>query len=57
MAAAGEHDSSTETLQAAAEEEEAKTFKDLVRMGDAGIYFCGAGVTLAQGLGTLYPGL
>lgn len=35
MAAAEEHDSSTEAVQTAAEEEEAKTFKDLVRMGDA----------------------
>lgn len=35
MAAAEEHDSSTEAVQTAAEEEEAKSFKDLVSMGDA----------------------
>lgn len=39
MAASEEHDSATEALQPAAEEEEAKTFKDLVRLGDAAVYF------------------
>lgn len=39
MAADEEPDSPTEALQPAAEEEETKTFKDLVRMGGAGIYF------------------
>lgn len=36
MAASEEHDSSAEAPQTAVEEEETKTFKDLVRMDDAG---------------------
>lgn len=56
MAAAEEHDSSTEAVQTATEEEEAKTFKDLVRMADAGV--CLAMLALGSPwLGTLYPGL
>jgi hypothetical protein len=55
MAADEEPDSPSGALQTAAEEEETKTFKDLVRMGDAGIYFVMLAFRLTQGLGTSYP--
>jgi hypothetical protein len=57
MAAPEEHDSSTEALQPAVEEEEeTKTFKDLVRKGDAWCFFCTAGSRLRQGSDSLDPG-